>query len=284
MRPGDLGPSVCFEVIIIIITIKTFLFKQTSLNYFSTALLLLCFKRSTENRNRNNNNIHPPHHMVLVCDFCSLPSQQELAQCRCFHFFCDTCSSVVGCADSSSSSNTTNNNNNNNNCDANFSACSFCPKCSVECEINNYKAAVDLAKMLDDDERARSMPPPPPPKAKPPVEYLCPITRDIMNDPVVLNDGFSYERVAIVEWFRSSRVLLSPMTGASVANALMPNTVLRVMINEWKQQNNYVADVVNIIISSSGGGAVLDGGVAVVVGVGGSVQEDDEEEDDDDEE
>ena len=96
-----------------------------------------------------------------------------------------------------------------------------------------------MAKMLEDDERAR-MPPPPPPKAKPPVEFMCPITRDIMSDPVVLNDGFSYERAAIVEWFRCSRVLLSPMTGASVANAVMSNTVLRVMINDWKQQNNYV--------------------------------------------
>jgi hypothetical protein len=117
--------------------------------------------------------------------------------------------------------------------------CSFCPKCSIECEIDNYKAAVDFVKMLEDEERARR-PPSPPPKPKPLMEFLCPITREIMSDPVVLNDGFSYERIAIIEWLYSSKI--SPMTGAAVTNALMPNTVLRVMINDWKQQNNYVAE------------------------------------------
>ena len=157
---------------------------------------------------------------MLVCDFCSRPSQQELAQCRCFHFYCDECANV-GCGE-----------------DANFTTCSFCPRCSVECEINNYQAAVDFSKMLEDEERARR-PPSPPPKAKPPIEYLCPITRELMDDPVVLTDGFSYERVAIIEWVQSR--MISPMTGAAVANVLMPNTVLRVMINDWKEQNNYVA-------------------------------------------
>jgi len=41
-------------------------------------------------------------------------------------------------------------------------------------------------------------------------EFLCPIQHEIMRDPVVASDGFSYERAAISEWMLRSNV--SPMT------------------------------------------------------------------------
>jgi hypothetical protein len=153
---------------------------------------------------------------MLVCDFCSIPSLHEIAQCRCFHSFCDQCSNVT-CSD-----------------DPNFTICNFCPKCSVECEISNYEAAVELAKAMEEEEKAQ-LPPPPPPVPQPPTEFVCPITRDLMTDPVVLSDGFSYDRSSIVEWMRSR--MISPMTGAPIANAVMPNIVLRVMINDWKEKH-----------------------------------------------
>jgi hypothetical protein len=59
-----------------------------------------------------------------------------------------------------------------------------------------------------------------------------------MDDPVVLTDGFSYERAAIVEWMKSKTI--SPMTGMPVVGSIVPNTVLRVMINDWKQLNGVV--------------------------------------------
>ena len=34
-----------------------------------------------------------------------------------------------------------------------------------------------------------------------PQNYICPITLDLMKDPVVAADGQSYEREAIMEWF-----------------------------------------------------------------------------------
>ena len=35
-----------------------------------------------------------------------------------------------------------------------------------------------------------------------PDSYLCPITRELMVDPVVGPDGISYERAAITRWLQ----------------------------------------------------------------------------------
>lgn len=32
--------------------------------------------------------------------------------------------------------------------------------------------------------------------------YLCPITTEVMDDPVIAADGYTYERSAIEEWFK----------------------------------------------------------------------------------
>jgi sacsin len=59
----------------------------------------------------------------------------------------------------------------------------------------------------------------------------CPITQVRMIDPVILMDGFSYERRAIENWLRNhSR---SPMTNIPLPNtALIPNRTLRNIIHE----------------------------------------------------
>lgn len=59
----------------------------------------------------------------------------------------------------------------------------------------------------------------------------CPITQERMIDPVILVDGFSYERRAIENWLRNhSR---SPMTNIPLPNtALIPNRTLRNLIRE----------------------------------------------------
>ena len=43
-----------------------------------------------------------------------------------------------------------------------------------------------------------------------PQEILCGITGKIMSDPVVAQDGFSYERANILEWFKNQKT--SPTT------------------------------------------------------------------------
>ncbi|XP_065199529.1 WD repeat, SAM and U-box domain-containing protein 1-like [Planococcus citri] len=50
-----------------------------------------------------------------------------------------------------------------------------------------------------------------------PHEFFCPITHQIMEDPVICADGYAYERSAIESWFQSGK-LTSPMT-----NQLLPS-------------------------------------------------------------
>ena len=70
-----------------------------------------------------------------------------------------------------------------------------------------------------------------------PHEYRCPITCEPMSDPVICSDGFSYERKAIEEWFRSHNT--SPATNEQVIKTLIPNRNLKILIDEWCNSNGY---------------------------------------------
>jgi hypothetical protein len=47
-----------------------------------------------------------------------------------------------------------------------------------------------------------SSPPLSPPPAVAPDEYYCPITKELMVDPVIAMDGMTYEKDSIREWFQ----------------------------------------------------------------------------------
>ena len=98
-----------------------------------------------------------------------------------------------------------------------------------------------------------------------PYDYLCPITKEIMIDPVIAMDGHTYEREAVenhIEKTRagtsvhdaaedkpspsgkkttpsqSNRQPTSPMTGEPLPNdTVMPNMLARSMINGFLDQN-----------------------------------------------
>jgi hypothetical protein len=66
-----------------------------------------------------------------------------------------------------------------------------------------------------------------------PHSFLCPITLDVMDHPVVAADGNSYEHAAITGWLVSHTT--SPLTNAPLPNtALVPNVALRNAIEEWR--------------------------------------------------
>lgn len=66
-----------------------------------------------------------------------------------------------------------------------------------------------------------------------PSSFKCPITHDVMRDPVVTQDGHVYERDAIQEWFRRGH-RSSPVTGMMLPNlALIPEVPLRRAIEEY---------------------------------------------------
>ena len=65
--------------------------------------------------------------------------------------------------------------------------------------------------------------------AEVPDDYVCPITSEIMTDPVSTLDGFTYERAAITEWLRTNDT--SPSTGAKLeSKRLIPNVMVRCLL------------------------------------------------------
>ena len=84
-------------------------------------------------------------------------------------------------------------------------------------------------------KRPPPLPPltPPLPSPSPSVEVLkecvCPITAEIMTDPVCTSDGFTYERTAITKWLRTKDT--SPSTGAVLeSKKLIPNFLARSIV------------------------------------------------------
>ena len=64
-----------------------------------------------------------------------------------------------------------------------------------------------------------------------PPAFICPITQELMEEPVVTQDGQTYERHAIEYWLRDHDT--SPLTGQPLAHKeLTANIVLRSMIRE----------------------------------------------------
>lgn len=68
--------------------------------------------------------------------------------------------------------------------------------------------------------------------AAPSSQFLCPITHELMKDPVIDPDGNSYEREAIESWLRRNGT--SPITRAPLAiKDLRPNRALKQTIEEY---------------------------------------------------
>jgi len=64
-----------------------------------------------------------------------------------------------------------------------------------------------------------------------PDEFLCPITHELMNDPVCTSDGYTYERKAIEEWLMKKQT--SPILNSSIKGTqLYPNKILKMLIDK----------------------------------------------------
>ena len=60
---------------------------------------------------------------------------------------------------------------------------------------------------------------------------VCPITLELMRDPVMAADGHTYEREALLRWLKTSNN--SPATGAPLANrVIIPNYCVKMLIQE----------------------------------------------------
>jgi len=81
-------------------------------------------------------------------------------------------------------------------------------------------------------------------------DLQCPITLEVMRDPVIAGDGHSYEREAIERWLQGHRT--SPLTGRALPHAnLIPNHSLRGLIEELR--NAPSANLSNLHSARAGG-------------------------------
>jgi U-box domain len=72
-----------------------------------------------------------------------------------------------------------------------------------------------------------------------PSKFICPLTLDIMKDPLISRHGQSYERRAIMEWIHQGNSTC-PMTRQPLRlSGLITNHSLKAQIQQWKKENNY---------------------------------------------
>jgi hypothetical protein len=74
-----------------------------------------------------------------------------------------------------------------------------------------------------------------------PDEFKCPITLDVMKDPVLCEDGYTYEKSAIL----ATRNSLSPMTRQLInKNNLIPNRALKNIIDKSLSTNEEYQNII----------------------------------------
>lgn len=72
---------------------------------------------------------------------------------------------------------------------------------------------------------------------RPPSHYFCPILKEIMEDPYIAADGFTYEGKAIRAWIQHNQNV-SPVTKHRLKHCdLTPNHTLKSAIQEWRSRS-----------------------------------------------
>ena len=89
--------------------------------------------------------------------------------------------------------------------------------------LNKKNVIIDNISYSDSVDTSISMEIPP--------DYICPISLEIMTDPVVLDDGFSYDKKEIEKWLEKSNI--SPLTKKPISKTMIPNRTLRSTITSW---------------------------------------------------
>ena len=77
----------------------------------------------------------------------------------------------------------------------------------------------------------------------PPYELVCPITLEVIVDPVMTVDGQTYERAAIERVFDNTaqgKDPRSPVTGSVLSSRLLiPNVALRSICMDYREGNGF---------------------------------------------
>ncbi|KAL3815205.1 hypothetical protein ACJIZ3_016473 [Penstemon smallii] len=72
-----------------------------------------------------------------------------------------------------------------------------------------------------------------------PQDFRCPISMELMKDPVIISTGVTYDRINIEKWFRSYKKRSCPATMQSIESLDMtPNHTLKRLIVTWLDRNH----------------------------------------------
>jgi len=69
-------------------------------------------------------------------------------------------------------------------------------------------------------------------------ELICPITQELFDEPVVCQDGHSYEKASLIRWFRSSSgIIRSPLTSDILTSQkIIPNRAIQNLAKEYREK------------------------------------------------
>ncbi|KAG8371433.1 hypothetical protein BUALT_Bualt13G0087100 [Buddleja alternifolia] len=70
-----------------------------------------------------------------------------------------------------------------------------------------------------------------------PDDFRCPISLELMKDPVIVSTGQTYERSCIEKWLEAGHATCPKTQQALTSTALTPNYVLRSLIAQWCEAN-----------------------------------------------
>ncbi|KAB2596326.1 U-box domain-containing protein 13-like [Pyrus ussuriensis x Pyrus communis] len=71
-----------------------------------------------------------------------------------------------------------------------------------------------------------------------PHEFRCPISLDLIRDPVIVASGHTYDRNSIAQWINSGHQTC-PKSGQKLIHmALIPNYALKSLMQQWYEENN----------------------------------------------
>ncbi|KAJ6429288.1 hypothetical protein OIU84_020841 [Salix udensis] len=110
----------------------------------------------------------------------------------------------------------------------------------VVSNINNLISLVTYSKSVifidrrNQDVSSSSQPRP----SNIPDEFRCPISLDLMKDPVIVASGHTYDRNSIARWINSGHHTCPKSGQRLIHTALMPNYALKSLLHQWCQDNN----------------------------------------------
>ena len=86
-------------------------------------------------------------------------------------------------------------------------------------------------------------------------EITCPLSLEIMEDPVIAADGHTYEREMIKRWFNENRrkeYIKSPATGKNLSDRrLIPNQAIKKVIATWNEAKQLNSEMISVFFSKS---------------------------------